>query len=219
MRSYLISLCQKKTGEGGRKERCKGLAPAQGEATAGALFLPITIINKRGQASPLSWLKAIVLCRASFSPLPLPPPLKARMGKTACLQGEGVGCQLSHLDRWERWAPQTWMHPCPCPTFWPRLSLPKLYKPQRCPSNCRSLLASLLPPLPTVSFQQLSVILLKQPREALPLLTPSVAPIGLLETWAPHHLSPLAALVKNSRNTPTSGPLHLLSLCLECSPS
>ena len=34
---------------------------------------------------------------------PAPPGLRfrPRKGKTACLQEEGVGCQLSHLERWE----------------------------------------------------------------------------------------------------------------------
>lgn len=87
-----------------------------------ALFLPTTIINKGEQASLLSWLKAIVLWRAFSSPLPLPPPFQALDGRPACLQ-VGVSRQLPHLERWEKWAPETWVPALPHP-LGPWLSLP-----------------------------------------------------------------------------------------------
>lgn len=88
MKSYLISVCQRKAcaqGRGGdgrerwkeREERGPGSQPSGGMLQR-PLFLPITIVNKGEQASLLSWLKAIILRRASSPPQPSPPPLQAQ---------------------------------------------------------------------------------------------------------------------------------------------
>lgn len=67
MSEKLFDLCQrKKEGKGKREERGPGSRP-KWRPPQRVLFLLITIINKGEQASLLSWLKAIVLCRACSS--------------------------------------------------------------------------------------------------------------------------------------------------------
>lgn len=93
-------MCQRKAcaqGRGGdgrgrwKKRGARAWLAAEGRLQLRALFLPITIINKGEQASLLSWLKAIVLCRASSSPLPLPTSLLGPGWEDSLSAGRGSG--------------------------------------------------------------------------------------------------------------------------------
>lgn len=89
-------MCQRKAYDQRRERWERGarawLPASLVEGHCGELcFSPKTIINKGEQVAPLSWLKAIVLYRASSSPLPLPPSFQAQGGEDSLSVGRGSG--------------------------------------------------------------------------------------------------------------------------------